>query len=66
LTKVTKRPFAAALTRDTVVKGATFSIGGEDSEPIEGKAGLGTEGLDLGDGTNTFRAGEDIFVVMDK
>lgn len=65
LTKIMKRPFAAALMRDTVVKGATFSMGGEDSEPIEGKAGLGTEGLDLGDGTNTFRAGEDIFVVTD-
>lgn len=66
LTKITKRPFSAALTRDTVVKGATLSMGGEDLKPVEGKAELAAEGLDLGNGTNAFRAGDDIFVVMDK
>jgi hypothetical protein len=66
LTKVTKRPFIEGVTRETVVKGATFSMGEEDSEHIEWKAELAAEGLDLGDDTNIFRVGEDTFVVMDE
>jgi len=65
LTKVTKRPFIAGVARETVVRGATFSME-EDSEHIGWKAELAAEGLEPGDDNHTLCVDGDIFVVMDE
>lgn len=52
LTKVSKMPLHPGLKRETVVKGATFTLGEQDEVPIKIMEELAADGLDPGDVTS--------------